>query len=104
MKQALNNLLKVRGNRKIAILGDMLELGNYSDREHQDLLEYAKNMNFDQLVLVGNEFEKVAKNDTNLLHFIGLESLKDWYLKQNFQNTVFLIKGSRGLKLEKLLE
>jgi len=104
MKQALNNLLKVNGDHKIAILGDMLELGNYSDKEHRDLLEYAKNLNFDQLILIGKEFEKIVKTNTNLLHFRELESLKDWYLKQNFQNTVFLIKGSGGLKLEKLLE
>jgi len=104
MRQALNTLLKVRGNHKIAILGDMLELGNYSGREHRDLLEHAKKLNFDQLILVGKEFGKTAKNDANLLHFKEIESLRDWYLKQRFQNTVFLIKGSRALKLEKLLE
>ncbi len=104
MKQALNNLLKMNGTRKVAILGDMLELGNYSEKEHQELLQFAKQMKFDCLILTGSEFEKVTKKDTNLMYFKEIESLKDWVLKQNFQNTIFLIKGSRGLKLERILE
>lgn len=104
MKQALNNLKTVAGNYKIAILGDMLELGKYSQKEHQQLIEYAKKLDFDQLILVGKEFEKTVQNNSKILKFEEIESLKSWYSKQNFNNTVLLIKGSRGLKLEKLLE
>ena len=104
MKQALNNLQSVEGNSKIAILGDMLELGDYSQKEHLELIEHAKALDLDQLILVGKEFEKTIKNDSTILSFDEIESLKNWFSKQVFQNTVFLIKGSRGLKLEKLLE
>jgi UDP-N-acetylmuramoyl-tripeptide--D-alanyl-D-alanine ligase len=104
MRQALSNLSKIDGTHKIAILGDMLELGDYSQKEHLDLLEYALKMNFDQLILVGSEFEKTGKKSANILCFNEIEPLKEWFSKQSFRNTVFLIKGSRGLKLEKLLE
>jgi UDP-N-acetylmuramoyl-tripeptide--D-alanyl-D-alanine ligase len=104
MKEALDNLLKIEGAHKIAILGDMLELGYFSEKEHQDILEYAKKMSFDRLILVGKEFEKTIKKNSEVLYFKEVESLKDWYLKQHFQNTVFLIKGSRALKLEKILQ
>ena len=104
MREALNNLAKVEGTHKIAILGDMLELGDYSQNEHESLLEHAKKLNFDQLILVGKEFDKVKNNSPSHLHFPKIEALKNWYSKQIFQNTTFLIKGSRGLKLEQLLD
>ncbi len=104
MMLALNNLQKVKGSHKVAILGDMLELGEFSEKEHHDILEQAQKMNFDQLVVVGKEFEKTTKKNNNVLHFKDIESLKDWYIKQEYQNTVLLLKGSRGIKLERILE
>ena len=104
MRQALNNLQTVKGSSKIAILGDMLELGDYSKKEHQELIDYAQTLHFDQLILVGKEFGKMVKNASNILWFEEIELLKKWYSKQHFQDTVFLIKGSRGLQLEKLLD
>ena len=103
MRQALNNLLKTNGKHKIAVLGEMLELGEYSETEHKDLLNYANAMNLDQIILVGNSYEKLVQKDTKILHFKDVDSLKVWFEKQHFQNSVILIKGSRGLMLEKVL-
>ena len=53
-------------NKKVAILGDMLELGSFSDDEHSKIAQQAIDLNLDQVILVGNEFAKV-KMDGNLI-------------------------------------
>ncbi len=104
MRHALKNLSEQNENRKIAILGDMLELGTHSKNEHAALIDYAINLNLNQIILVGKEFAKVAINGTNLLFFKDIEALTNWYSTQEFKDCILLIKGSRGLKLETLLE
>ncbi len=104
MRHALDNFLKMKGVHKIAILGDMLELGSFSNQEHRDIIESAKKMNFDQLILVGKEFEHAARENNDLLCFETTGALKDWFVKQQFKNALILLKGSRGIQLEKLLE
>jgi UDP-N-acetylmuramoyl-tripeptide--D-alanyl-D-alanine ligase len=104
MRQALDNFLKMQGVHKIVILGDMLELGSFSSQEHRDIIELAKKMNFDKLILVGKEFENAARENNDLLCFETTGVLKDWFVKQQFKNALILLKGSRGIQLEKLLE
>ncbi len=100
MLAALKNFDKMNSKNKIAILGDMLELGKDSDKEHQKIIEQASLMNFTQVITVGKEFTKVnTLNSYNNIH--QLQEEWDW---NNFQNTTFLIKGSRGIRLERLLE
>ena len=55
-----------------------------------------------EIITVGPEFAKVKSRDKN--HFNNITDLKGWFGKQNFKNTFFLLKGSRGLKLERLLQ
>ena len=101
MKNALANFGRVAANKKIAILGDMLELGKYSDDEHIKTAQQAIDLNLDQVILVGNEFAKVKMN--GIQYFDNVNDLKEWVAKIDFQETYFLIKGSRGIKLEQLL-
>ncbi len=103
MKSALDHFSKMEAERKIAILGDMLELGNESISEHQAILDFALTQNFSLLILVGTEFGKCQLN-SNFLHFKNTEKLKDWFMRQPFSDTSFLIKGSRGIGLERVLE
>ena len=101
MKNALENFSKIENKKKVAILGDMLELGDFSEKEHEKIVEHSKTLGLDEIILVGNEFSKIK--DKEVLHFDNVESLKTWFDKKDFYQTYFLIKGSRGIKLEKIL-
>ena len=58
----------------------------------------------DQIVLVGKEFGKTAFTKFGAIHFLDNEAAKQWFLAQDLQGTAVLIKGSRGIRLEKVLE
>ncbi len=101
MKEALNNLERMGSERKIAILGDMLELGEYSTEEHTAIFELAKTKNLNQIILVGQEFAKI--NADNEFIFQNVDELKNGWDLEKIEDTLILIKGSRGIKLEKVL-
>ncbi|MBL7808373.1 MAG: UDP-N-acetylmuramoyl-tripeptide--D-alanyl-D-alanine ligase [Saprospiraceae bacterium] len=100
MRPALQSLMGMPAKRRIAILGDMLELGADSDKEHQDLLRHAVKLKVDQIVLVGKEFAKTDFTKYKALHFPDNVAAKTWLDGQDIQDTAILIKGSRGIRLE----
>ena len=101
MRQALLNLSTMPQPRKVAILGDMRELGDESAAEHLAILTLAKSLHFNQLVTVGSEF---GRQNTEGVHFENTDAAKAWFKTQTFDDTTcLLIKGSRGMKLETLL-
>ena len=101
MKAAIENFAKMDGNQKVLLLGGMMELGKDSIQEHQSLVDLIRKYQWENVILVGGDF----KNTThNYLNFDNSEEAREWYLKQNFSNTNFLIKGSRSTKMEKVLE
>ncbi|HAD12124.1 MAG TPA: UDP-N-acetylmuramoylalanyl-D-glutamyl-2, 6-diaminopimelate--D-alanyl-D-alanine ligase [Saprospirales bacterium] len=100
MRPALQSLMGMPARRHIAILGDMLELGVDSDKEHQDLLKYAAKLKVDQIVLVGKEFAKTSYAKYQALHFPDNQAAKTWLDTQDIQDTAILVKGSRGIRLE----
>ena len=101
MKNALVNLGQLEAISKIAILGDMLELGEFSDEEHLKIAQQATELKLDHVILVGKEFLKVKIDGVQ--HFENVNDLKEIFLKKEYQETHFLIKGSRGIRLEELL-
>lgn len=101
MEKALESFAAYPAKRKIAIIGDMLELGDFSVAAHRAILAKATQLNI-KTITVGKEFLKVATAQTQT--FINVEALKQWFDKQAFDHTFFLLKGSRGMQLEKLLE
>ncbi len=103
MLPALKMLQGLPPGRKVAILGDMLELGAESGKEHRALLRQAARMSFDELVVVGPEFAKTAFARYKARHFADTAAAKAWFDRQNFNQTTILIKGSRGIRLEKLV-
>ena len=103
MLPALEMLRELPTGRKVAILGDMLELGAESEKEHADVLHRAARMGFDALVLVGPEFGKTDYARYKARHFADTAAAKAWFDRQNFDQTSMLIKGSRGIRLEKLV-
>jgi len=103
MQPALQSLCGMPATRRIAILGDMLELGEDSHKEHEDLLKFAARLKVDQIVLVGKEFGSTSFAKYGALHFADNQAAKAWFETQDLSGSVVLIKGSRGIRLEALL-
>ena len=103
MKVALDNLAGMEAARKVAILGDMLELGADSTTEHARVLEQLRHLHLDDVLLIGPEFGKVAGNGT-FRHFINSEAAGSWLVDHPFKDACILIKGSRGIGLERILD
>lgn len=89
---------------KIIILGDVLELGKYSNKIHYKILKKAKKIPNSLIFLVGNEFTKIKKQYKNVKTFSDVEVLKEFINVLKFNNTLFYIKGSRAINLEKIVE
>lgn len=105
MAVAIANFIQLDMKDKVVILGDMFELGHESITEHKgivDLLAYEKNI---ECYFIGNDFFK-NKSDQQHFHFYAsFEEFAEKILKQHhFQNKIILIKGSRGMALERVLE
>jgi UDP-N-acetylmuramoyl-tripeptide--D-alanyl-D-alanine ligase len=102
MEAALNVLKDLPNDKtKIAILGDMFELGDYSYTEHKSIYDMARGLNIDVIYTVGKEFSKVNLSKNS---FEETVDLKNHIEKNNLQNSYILLKGSRGMKLEEVLE
>lgn len=101
MEHALRNLQRKPGTDKLAILGDMLELGEVSPVEHLQIANLAKEVT-PNTILVGKEF-KAAAEQLQLRHFDSALALQPWLHKQNYSAKLILIKGSRGIGLERIL-
>lgn len=104
MRPALESLRAMPGEQKIAILGDMFELGEESLKEHEAILRFAARQKPDVLALVGADFGRTSFRKYGALHFPDTASAKKWFDGQKFENSLILIKGSRGMRLEKLLD
>ncbi|HMN90358.1 MAG TPA: UDP-N-acetylmuramoyl-tripeptide--D-alanyl-D-alanine ligase [Saprospiraceae bacterium] len=103
MEQAIISFADMDTNgQKIAILGDMLELGDATPTEHDYIAQLAVQQHFTQTVLVGKAFALSAQR-YGLLHFQNVDTLRAWFEEQDFTDTAFLLKGSRGIGLERML-
>lgn len=106
MKVALDNFsdLDVDADKKLAILGDMFEMGEDSLKEHSNFIEYALEKQIGQLVFVGKNFQGAKERLAyDLKVFTTTEEAKAWFVGQKKEGLHILIKGSRGMALEKLL-
>lgn len=101
MKAAVENFSKIPAENKMLILGAMKELGKETHTEHADLIREIQKSAWKKVILVGKEFEEVPED---MLHFEDVSALKYWMEQQSFRNYYMLIKGSRSLQLEKVLE
>ena len=100
MALSLNNFSQFAGSKTV-IIGDMLELGEESVTEHQKIWELAQSLNLDEIITVGSIFKQVNPSEKS---FKNTDELIE-YLKQNpLKNKNILLKGSRGIALEKIIE
>ncbi len=104
MNVALQNLIQIQELNKIAFLGDMFELGDESFEEHKLLVESVKNESEIQFYFIGSEFYKAKIKSPNCSFFENFEELKAFLSTTKFENNYILIKGSRGMALERIIE
>lgn len=100
MQLAIENFAKIDAAKKILCIGAMRELGNESQAEHQALIEQIKTAHFEKVILVGKEFENCQHA---FIYFENSALAKNWLDQENFINHFFLIKGSRGIQMEKMI-
>ena len=99
MKAALESFHQVASTKKMVILGDMFELGDTSAAEHQALADYCTTLSFSEVFLVGKLFSQVTtKHQT----FESFDALQAYISKSNPTAHDILIKGSRGMALERI--
>ena len=102
MRAAIDTLTDIDASYKVAILAGSRSLGPYADGEHQQILDYAIQCKFDELILFGDEFDRI-KNPHAGAYFKSPRIFKEWYLKQNYQNATILIKTAGYHRFEELV-
>ncbi len=101
MQVAIENMVKINADIKVLLLGGMLELGEESFHEHQKIIDIIKNYTWDKVVLVGGDYGKIIHP---YIFFNNSVEAGKWFKEQSFENAYFLIKGSRSMQMEKILE
>ncbi|MBK6383092.1 MAG: UDP-N-acetylmuramoyl-tripeptide--D-alanyl-D-alanine ligase [Chitinophagaceae bacterium] len=101
MKVAIENFSATTADNKVLLLGAMAELGDESLSEHEAIVELLKKGNWGNVVLVGGDFLNI---NHPYLQFQNSAEAKEWLRQQHFENTHLLIKGSRSMKMESVLE
>jgi UDP-N-acetylmuramoyl-tripeptide--D-alanyl-D-alanine ligase len=104
MKVALQNFCQLTEQHKIAFLGDMFELGTESFNEHKEFIESLTKEIEIQFYFVGQEFYKAKIEQSNFYFFATFEDLKEAISELKFDNNYVLIKGSRGMALERIVD
>lgn len=103
MNAAIDNLKQLESNPKTVFLGDMFELGKTAEEEHQKIADKISTTSFDSIFLIGENFHKISTTDPRIKKYRSFEDLQHNQTFKKLQGTV-LIKGSRGMKLERVLD
>ncbi len=101
MEVAVRNFASFDNANKVVIVGEMLELGDYSATEHKRLAELIKSFNFAKTIFIGQSFKNYSEG---VLFFENSKLCAEYISKNQFQNALILLKGSRGVKLEIVME
>ncbi len=104
MRVAISNFTEMPGQHKILILGEMLELGQASSDAHREIIQLASGGQFDQIFLIGNNFEHCFDKCNFIAWFPDTETFISNLRTHPLENAFILIKGSRGNKLERVVE
>ncbi len=103
MKNAIENFKEFQPENPWLILGDMFELGDVAAEEHQNIIHLIQENGFKNVMLVGKEFFKLRSTNP-FLNFLDLKDAENHLIKHPIKNAQILVKGSRGVQLEKLLK
>ena len=101
MYEAIINAVSMAGfSKKILVLGDMFELGSYTAQEHQNVVNLVEQYLWEDVFLVGENF---YRTQTKYAKFKTFEDFKTTFSERQFSDSLILIKGSRGMALERVL-
>ena len=100
MRAAIVNFFSLEGEKKSVILGDMLELGRYTDEEHEKIIKLLNTYECHEVILVGKIFSRLPATGS-YLRFENVDNLTEWLIDNPLRERFILIKGSRGIRLEK---
>lgn len=100
MRAAIENLAHIKSDKKVLILGAMAELGADSLEEHKAIVSLISQYEWNKVVLVGGDFHKI---DHPYIQYASSEEAREWFRQQEFEDAYILIKGSRSMKMEKVL-
>ncbi|MGB8705852.1 MAG: UDP-N-acetylmuramoyl-tripeptide--D-alanyl-D-alanine ligase [Gillisia sp.] len=104
MRAALENFSSYPHEKKIAILGDMFELGSNSAQEHQDIITLLENSSIEKAFVTGSNFNKVILSNPKIEKFEKFEDLQQVLSETDLKGAFILIKGSRKMALERLID
>jgi len=102
MKASLESLSKMPGY-KVAVLGDMLELGEYTQSEHEAMIAFTREIALDEVLFIGPCFSQAGQDQKG--HFFqNVDEAKPYFQSRHFSNAHILLKGSRGIAVETILQ
>lgn len=109
IKSSLEILIKREGKRKIAVIGDVLELGSFSKSLHEEIGKVLLNSNLDYIVTIGNETNYTDKylidnNYNNLKHFNNEKESYEYVEHLLNNGDLVLFKGSHGMHLSNIIK
>ncbi len=104
MEVAIHNLANLSAVNKVAILGDMFELGKDSAMEHQKIADLAVKSDLDRVYLIGETFAKTKVSNKEVVLLKSFEEFTEHFKGHSLKDTTVLIKASRGMALERVLD
>jgi UDP-N-acetylmuramoyl-tripeptide--D-alanyl-D-alanine ligase len=104
MQAALENFISLKNAPKMAILGEMYELGKYSEEEHRKIIDILLRSDIDRVILTGETFAKLSDRPPGWEIFSQTAGLVNYLAAKEIKDYTILIKGSRGNQLEKTIE
>ena len=102
MKLSIESFYKMHGSNKVLVLGDMLELGEFAEFEHRQIIDMTKALGFQNSIFVGENFMKV-KDMFHGKYFKHIDEAREYFKNKNFTQALILLKGSRGISVEKII-
>lgn len=103
MEGAIENLQKIKAKSKWAILGDMFEMGEFEAEEHQKVVSLVAKKSFEKVIFVGKAFASCNLITENQIAFVNTDVLLSFLKEEKTKGKTILIKGSRGMKLERCI-
>ncbi len=104
MRASINSFINNKEKKGAIILGDMFELGKHTATAHQEIIDYLGTTNIENILIVGKYFSQTKALDSRVHVFPSIDKMKTFLKENPFNDTDILIKGSRGMTMEVLLE